>query len=313
MRRLNLPGLLIVLSTISWAVPISGAARLAVRTPHSRAKSSIVAPWPVQFREEQDRGLLVRAWVNGNGPYTFAIDTGAGITVIAERLVSLIGLPIRTGSRIMIGGLTGTGVFSEGETLIDRIALGEPDNLLPARSVAVVAPYLPPDIDGILDPTEAYSPFGYSIDFPNHQIAVFDRNSGTLNGREPSGGGAIVPWVRDRESRRPFVRLGDGRIALIDTGSGFGLAVSEPDLTRARRGGGRVRDLGGGTIEARRVAPTIVSIGSLVLRGVPTDLLTGVEKGAPVILGREALRPFRITFDPVSRLIEIVPPPGNDD
>ncbi|HYE15872.1 MAG TPA: retropepsin-like aspartic protease, partial [Pyrinomonadaceae bacterium] len=114
-------------------------------------------------------------------------------------------------------------------------------------------------------------------------------------------------------SRRPFVMLSEGRRALLDTGSGFGLAV---DASAARAlginaSGGReragVRDLAGGRVEAQRVRPATVSVGPLVLRGVPTDLLTRAQKGAPVILGRDALRPFELTFDPVNRLVMLRP------
>ena len=68
-----------------------------------------------------------------------------------------------------------------------------------------------------------------------------------------------------------------------------------------------VRDLNGGSIEARTVEPSTVSVGALVLRRIPTEVLIGAHEDAPVILGRGALYPFRMTFDPVSRLIEIVP------
>ncbi|HXL81856.1 MAG TPA: hypothetical protein VN951_13345, partial [Pyrinomonadaceae bacterium] len=61
--------------------------------------------------------------------------------------------------------------------------------------------------------------------------------------------------------------------------------------------------LGGGTINARRVAPTTISIGELVLRGIPTDILSGVAVDAPIILGRDALYPFKISFDPRRKLI----------
>jgi hypothetical protein len=43
------------------------------------------------------------------------------------------------------------------------------------------------------------------------------------------------------------------------------------------------------------------------LRGVPTDLLIGVPSGTPLILGRRALDPFKITFDPAARLIAFEP------
>ena len=60
-------------------------------------------------------------------------------------------------------------------------------------------------------------------------------------------------------------------------------------------------------ISARRVSPVTVNIGSLELRSVPTDVLFGAPAGTPVILGRDALYPFRLTFDPTTQLIEIAP------
>ena len=315
-----LPGVFIALAGISWAVPLVGAAHFTNKTAAMAgirplenstnsqfAHSNITVPMPVRFREARDSGLLVRAWINGSGPYTFAVDTGAGITVISDNLVQQARLQVTRKHHTLTTGLSGATAVLDREAVIDQIALGEADNLLPSKSVAIIAT-LPPDIDGILDPTEAYSPLGYSIDIPSGEIKSFDPGAGGLNNRNQPPGGTVVPWVHDGQSRRPFVRLGDGRLALIDTGSGFGLAVSEigPHIGGARRRES-VRDIGGGTIQSLRVAPTSVSIGSLVLRGVPTDILTGVEKGAPVILGRDALYPFRITFDPLRRLIEIAP------
>lgn len=321
-----LPGVLIALAAISWAVPLVGAAHFPKKTAamaglkplksstnSQLAHSNITVPMPVRFREARDSGLLVRVWINGSGPYTFAVDTGAGITVITDNLVQQARLQVTARRHMLTTGLSGATTVLDREAVVDRIALGEADNLLPSKSVAIIAANLPSDIDGILDPTEAYTPLGYSIDMPNHEIQFFDPHTGGLNSRNQPPGGAVVRWIHDGQSRRPFVRLGDGRLALVDTGSGFGLALSEtaPRIGNTRRAEG-VRDIGGGTIQSRRVAPTSVSIGSLVLRGVPTDILTGVEKGAPVILGRDALYPFRITFDPVRRLIEIAPPAEND-
>ena len=95
---------------------------------------------------------------------------------------------------------------------------------------------------------------------------------------------------------------------MIDTGSGFGLAVNGRDaIIRGDPGGNpptEARDIAGGAINSRRVSPTKISIGELVLQRVPTDILFGVEDDAPVILGRDVLYPFKITFDPQRRLIE---------
>lgn len=67
------------------------------------------------------------------------------------------------------------------------------------------------------------------------------------------------------------------------------------------------QDLGGGRVQSRRISPQTVNIGGLVLNGVPTDVMSGVAPGTPIILGRRALFPFRITFDPVARLIAFEP------
>jgi len=144
---------------------------------------------------------------------------------------------------------------------------------------------------------------------PNRSIEAVDvsGNSSTLPGANREG--AIVPWLRRGTSDRPFVKLGDGRLALVDTGSRFGLAVNSRDAVIVGSRGNRnqnqgTRDIAGGNVNSRRVAPTTVSIGELVLRSVPTDILFGIEDDAPVILGRDLLYPFKITFDPRKRLIE---------
>ena len=277
-----------------------------------RAQALGALPHPVIFREVKERGLLVRVWVNETGPYNFAIDTGAGITLIGNRVAASAGAD-RHGSSVSVRGLSGIspsgGAENGRDTIIRTLAVGDAANLLPANQRAIVIDNLPSDIDGILDPTEAYFPFGCSIDLPNHEMAAFNPKTSPLRINSAPEGGAVVRWISNGSGRRPFVRLGDGRLALLDTGSGFGLAVSQDFATAAGRPGGTgVHDIGGGEVISKRVDPSTVSIGSLILRGVPTDILYGVEKEAPVLLGRDALYPFRLTFDPVQRLIEIAPP-----
>ena len=273
-------------------------------------------PSPVRFRESGNRGLLVRTWVNGAGPFTFAVDTGAGATLLSPHVAGEARVEVESGaSRIEVGGLSGMSVG--GQRAFPRtFALGTRDNTLQARGLAVVAPGLPSDIDGILDPSEIFYPLGFVIDLPNDEISFFDPHTQPLRAADAPPGGAVVPWLTDGQSRRPFVMLAEGRRALLDTGSGFGLAVDESAArslglisTDGRQRSG-ARDIAGGEVSARRVRAATVSVGPLVLRGVPTDFLERAEKGAPVLLGRDALRPFRISFDPVSRLIMFDPREG---
>jgi hypothetical protein len=265
-------------------------------------------PQLARFRISKDRGLLMNTWINGRGPYIFALDTGAGFNLIRQQVVNELQLTTRSTRATVLGGLTNARTTANREAVISQLALGEQTNIFPASKTAVVVVSLAPGIDGVLDPTDVYSPFGYAIDLPNQRIEALDTVTNGLRRGQLAAEGAVVPWLSLGDSQRPFVRLGDGRLALVDTGSGFGLAVNERNAVivgtrsdiRNREG---TRDIAGGTIKSRRVSPTTISIGELVLRRVPTDILFGIEDDAPVILGRDVLSPFKITFDPQKRLI----------
>ncbi|HEV7903111.1 MAG TPA: aspartyl protease family protein [Pyrinomonadaceae bacterium] len=271
-------------------------------------------PAAARFREVEGRGLLVKVWINNSGPYSFAIDTGAGATIISKRVAAESRVALAGAHAVNLSGLSGVQGAEGREASLGALAIGARENSLPGRGLTIVTDALPPDLDGVLDPTESYWPLGYTIDLPNDTISAFDPRTNPLRGLAEPPGGAIVQWLFDGTSRRPFVALDTGRRALLDTGSGFGLALSEQaarsfGIASARGGRERagVTDLGRGRVEARRVEPLTIQIGSLVLRRIPTDLLTGAANGAPVLLGRDALRPFEISFDPVSRLIRLRP------
>ena len=311
MSKAKLAIALTLVATVVWAVPAIGTAHQLVR---STSGSSVA---PISFREDEDHGLLVKGWINGAGPFVFAIDTGAGASIISPRVVAEARLQVSKAATPLVGGLSTSPITSDQETRINTLALGKPGNRVPGRVVAAVVPNLPRAIDGILDPTEAFSPLGYSVDLPQRELRVFDPSVNGLKVNHQPRDGAVVRWVREAGSHRPFVRLGDGSLALIDTGSGFGLALNENQVVSrraadSRRPESRInQDLGGGRVQSRRISPQKVNIGALVLNGVPTDVLSGVARGTPIILGRRALFPFRITFDPQARLIAFEPVDGD--
>lgn len=312
MSKTKLAIALITLSvaTVAWAVPKAGIAHQRLRRAlgaESGAPAGYVAP--IRLRDERDHGLTATAWINGAGPFTFAVDTGAGVSLITSSVVERARLQVNKSRRPLVGGLSTSPIASNQEARLTGLSLGTPSNRISTNAVAAVVADLPGSIDGILDPTDVFSPLGYSVDLPNRQLRVFDPTSQGLRLNQVPRDGAVVRWVREPGNNRPFVRLGDGRLALIDTGSGFGLA-----LTDGRVIGGRNQaevenrhDLGGGRVQSQEIAPQRVSIGALVLNGVPSDVLSGVASDTPNILGRRALFPFKITFDPVARLISFEP------
>ncbi|HEU4765723.1 MAG TPA: aspartyl protease family protein [Pyrinomonadaceae bacterium] len=267
---------------------------------------------PIRLRDDREHGLLAKGWINGAGPFVFVIDTGAGASLISRRVVDEAKLQVNKSRTTLVGGLSTSPISSNQETRLTSLALGQPGNRVSGNVVAAVVPNLPRAIDGVLDPTDVFSPFGYTVDLPNRELRVFDASSHGLNVNQQPRDGAVVRWVREDGSHRPFVRLGDGSLALIDTGSGFGLALNESqvrsDQKSSHRPDSRIsQDLGGGRVQSRRISPQTVNIGALSLNGVPTDVLSGTAPGTPIILGRGALFPFRITFDPIARLIAFEP------
>ena len=297
-----------VVATIAWAIPNKGIAHQRLQQPERRVISTTVAP--IRLRDERDGGLLATGWINGAGPFVFAIDTGAGVSLVSRNVVAQARIGVTRSRRPLVGGLSTSPISSNEEASISGLALGKRDNSIPGSFNAAVVANLPGSIDGILDPTDVFAPFGFSVDLPNRQLWVFDSTAPRLRLTDVPPDGAVVRWVREAGSHRPFVRFEDGRLALLDTGSSFGLALNSSKYVGSARAH-TTHDLGGGRVQSYEVEPQKVSIGSLVLNGVPTDVLTGVAPGTPIILGRRALFPFRITFDPAARLISFEPTERN--
>ena len=300
---------LLILITGGRAVSFGTALSVAAgtgRPNHQTAAVESMVPRSVSFREVPGRGLIVKTWINSVGPFSFAIDTGAGATLLSPGVAEEARVTIKNGRANSIAGLSGTRVSAR-DASIQSLAIGDRENYLPAKGAVLVTSGLPGDVDGVLDPTEAFSPLGYVIDLPQRELSAFDPRTSPIRMNEQPAEGAVVPWLREGRGRRPFVMLDNGDRALIDTGSSLGLAIRDPGSNDRKIPASAVRDVGGGQISTRRVAATTIAIGALTLRRIPTDLVSGAEAGAPILLGLSALRPFRLSFDPAHHLIEITP------
>jgi len=306
-----LAALLIIVAVGGRAVSSGTALRVSQqrgqrpRTAAAPPQRAVILPHSVTFREVRGRGLLVSIWINSQGPFSFAIDTGAGITVISPRVAGASAIAIQAGPGPSIAGLSGTVVSARAATA-QTIALGEPQNYLPGKTNVIISAGLPRDLDGLLDPNDAFGSLGYTIDIPRQQLSFFDPRETPLSARSQPRDGAVVAWQQQGGNHRPFVTLSTGEQALIDTGSSLGLGVHNPNPAPVYSRSTAVHDVGG-SVSTRKVAPRTVSIGGLELRGVPTDMISGASSDAPVLLGLNALRPFRLRFDPLHRLIEIAP------
>lgn len=309
MNQFRLSAAFLILLTGTRAVSFgtalfsSSQQRRSNRLPVAPA-TVVSVPHPVTFREVYGRGLLVDAWINSVGPFTLAVDTGAGATILSPRVAAEAHVNVQSGRGPSIAGMSGA-IVAANHGVIQSLALGDTQNYLPTKPDVIISSGLPQGLDGLLDPNDAFGPLGYVIDISGRELSAFDPHQGGLSGRAQPHAGAIISWLQEGNSHRPFVLLDNGDKALLDTGSSLGLVVRDHNPMANGRRSGAVHDVGG-SVSARRGTPQTVAIGSLVLRNVPTDFISGGTADAPTMLGLNALRPFRLTFDPLHRLIEIV-------
>src|SRR4051812_48284702 len=96
-----LAALLIVAAVGGRAVSSGTALRLSQqRGQRPRTTAPIpraTLPRSATFREVRGRGLLVSTWINSQGPFTFAVDTGAGSTIISPRVAGAAAVAIQSG------------------------------------------------------------------------------------------------------------------------------------------------------------------------------------------------------------------------
>ena len=87
----------------AWAVPLAGAAHNS-SSQHFQSVSYSLRP--IRFRDEGGAGLVVTGWINGAGPFAFAIDTGADVSIVSSRVARSAGLSVNKSKRSIVAGLS---------------------------------------------------------------------------------------------------------------------------------------------------------------------------------------------------------------
>jgi hypothetical protein len=113
--------------------------------------------------------IVVDVTVNRQGPFHFALDTGANRTVLTPNLVAILGLATNDGDGVQMNGVTGSAAVPT--ALVDRLAAGD---LSLERQRLPVADSLTTGIDGILGVDGLYAK-RVMVDFAKNRIEI--RNS----------------------------------------------------------------------------------------------------------------------------------------
>jgi predicted aspartyl protease len=152
--------------------------------------------------------------VNSQGPFSFALDTGANRTVLSPRLAQALGLEIVADNRVTMNGTTGSAIVPT--ALVERVAAG--DVTLIGQQLPV-ANALTNDIDGVLG-VDGLAGKRVMVDFKTGRIEI--RNS---RYEKPLDGTARIP-AQLRFGRLMVVDAYVERVrvkAVIDTGSEYTL------------------------------------------------------------------------------------------
>lgn len=248
----------------------------------------------------------------GNSRIDALLDTGAGASVIEERLARSAGFKPRGATRFWgIGSSSLTGRFLDGLTV--DLAFAVPDlpilYTLPLGALA--------DSTGRIDAIlggDFFERYVVEIDPAESRIRLYDPESYC-----PPEGLASMPMqfvegAPTVEGKVTLPGVGTKRVAIaLDTGSQFGVDVGYRMVVRdgleAHFPKGKTAEVSGGiagTRRARSVGPIEGSLGPLPFRGggrlilqgrTDTTRPSGLSYGYDVTLGGEALRAFRLVFD----------------
>jgi len=257
--------------------------------------------------------ILTSVRVNGRGPYTFFLDTGAGASCLNAALAESLGLP--SAGAVEARGVSGSTTVSY--VRVDSLAIGGATLLsqtLVALPLEEIGTLMEASIDGILG-YDFFSRFAVRIDYEKKIVSLAAPDAFT----PPAG---VEPLPITLESNVPAVRgVVNGRhdgLFRIDTGSGSSLDLHGPFvaehrlLETARRVAHRPFAGVGGVVVSAVARLDTFAIGPYVMR----DLVTGHSEVTEGVfastsyagnIGGGVLRRFTVTLDYEGKRIFLEP------
>ncbi|MGA8576922.1 MAG: aspartyl protease family protein [Candidatus Cybelea sp.] len=250
--------------------------------------------------------LVVSATVDGEGPYHFVLDTGAGITVVTPELAEAVGL---TAARSDVARGTSDQAIVARLTTLKSLAVG---TAMQANVAAAIVP-LPLDltyqgaygtIDGIVGATFLRD-YVVSLDIAGSRATFAPTAAQT-----PPEKGDALP-VTFTANHIPIIGAivegTPGRFA-IDSGNNDDLLLAQSFTSAHGVGSGyrapiHAEYVGvGGSASSTRLRVASISVGPFILHGIPAEISqakSGVlqRDGLDGNLGYDVLRQFVVTVD----------------
>lgn len=254
---------------------------------------------------DEDARMTIEVAINGQGPFRFVVDTGAGRSVLTPAIVEQLALP--PGPDMIIHGIAGSVVSPTAH--VEMLRAGD------AKLAGGVLPVLPRErvgADGLLG-VDILDGRNVLMDFKKNQLQIRrSRNFSELNRR--SGEVAIDAGHRFGRLTLAGTRIGGTRAtAFIDSGGGVSIgnmALARAIAARRRRTNDIVRPARLLTADGEvqlgefRIVPSIV-MGDLQLTNVPMAFadvhifdVWSLKEQPAALLGVDVLRLFaRVELD----------------
>ena len=269
----------------------------------ARAQNSAVAVAPMSFR-----GLMpvIEVKLNGQGPFAFAIDTGAGMQADIDTSVAAR-LKLPPSGRVLNGDPSGENDREVETATIASVAFGGAEfrNVLAVvRPQKITRDY--PDVDGMLG-FALFTDYLLTLDYPAMQVRL-------ARGALPQVNNADILQF-DIENRIPVIELAIGRIrvrAHVDSGNFVAAFILPEEIV------GQLQLLSQPVVVGRaRSVSNQIELKQVQLKD--TIRLGRFEFAQPTItfpalsdtnVGFKVLREFSLTFDQRNRRLRLEPKPA---
>lgn len=116
--------------------------------------------------------ILIDAWVNGRGPFQFALDTGTSTTAISPRLGHELGLPSHPMANVTTGGAAIAARAARVETLHLGAASVRDLDVMLGGFLDMLSQVIGKQLDGIIG-YNFLRHFRVAIDYPNENLSLF--------------------------------------------------------------------------------------------------------------------------------------------
>jgi predicted aspartyl protease len=295
------------------ATALSSAAPVAVpgpTIPPATIDNSLEVVGESLAAEQRRSRLFVDVKVNGRGPYSFLVDSGADRSVIGEGLAERLALP--KDAIVTVRGMAGTAQVST--VLIETLDIGS------SRIDTIIAPALPEKFigaQGIIG-IDALADQRLLLDFDAKTVVIQDSRRPQVTEE-----GEIVVTARRRKGQLILTQAsvdGDRTYAVIDTGSELSIGNS---AMLKRIIGGRSKppmqtitlvSVTGESFTADVALIHELRIGGVLMQNVqvaftdaPPFGLFGLDKQPAILLGTDLLKSFRrLSLDFRNRKVRFV-------